>query len=78
MALMKNEHLVGLLEVKSIIGDEETNGLSHPSFLPFPQTMVSKVIEFQYPWHLQCHLDQTAQIGPDALDEEGGIEKKCI
>ena len=76
--LTMNEHSDGLLEVEGIIGDEGTNSLSHPGFLPLPQTVVSKVIEVQYPQCLRCHLDQTAQMGPDALDEEGGIEKKCI
>ena len=75
--LMMNEHPDGLLDV-SVIGDEGTNNLGHHSFLPLPQTMVSKVIEVQYPWHLQCHLDWTAQMGPDVLDKEGGIEKKCV
>ena len=76
--LMKNKHPNGLPEAKGIIGDEGTSDLSHPSFLPLPQTMVLKVIEDQYPWHLRCHVNQTAQMGPDILDEVGGIEKKCI
>ena len=67
-----------LLEAEGIIGDEGTSDLSHPSFLPLPQTMVSKAIEVQYPWHLYCHLNQTAQMGQDILDEVGGIKKKCI
>ena len=78
VVLTMNNHPDGLLEVEGIIGDEGTNDLGYPSFLPLPQTMVSKVIEVQYPWHLQCHLDQTAQTGPDILDEVGGIKKKCI
>ena len=76
--LMMNEHPNSLLEAKGIIGDGGTSDLSHPSFLPLPQTVVLKAIEFQYPWHLQCHLDQSAQMGPDILDKVGGIEKKCI
>ena len=77
MVLMMNEHPNGLLEAKGIIGDEGTSNLGHPSFLPLPQTMVSKAIEVHYPWCLQCHLSQTTQMGPDILDETGGIKKKC-
>ena len=76
--LMMNEHPAGLLEVEGIIGDEGTNDLGHPSFPPLHQTMVLKVIEVQYPWRLQCHLNWTTQMGPDILDEEGGIKKKHI
>ena len=76
--LMMTEHPAGLLEVEGIIGDEGTNDLGHPSFLPLPQTVVSKVIEVQYPWHLRCHLNQTAQMGPGVLDEVGGLKKKCV
>ena len=75
--LTMNDHPDGLLEAKGIIGDEGTSDLSHPSSLPLPQTMVSKVIEVQYPWHLQYHLNQTAQMSPDILDEVEGIERKC-
>ena len=75
---MTNEHPNGLLEAEGIIGDKGTSDLGHPGFLPLPQTMVSKVIEVQYLWHLQCHLNQTTQTGPDVLDEVGGIKKKCI
>ena len=50
--LMTNNHPDGLLEAVGIIGDEGTNDLGHPGFLPLPQTMVSKVIEVQYPWCL--------------------------
>ena len=78
MALIMNEHPDSLLENEGIIGDVGTSNLGHPGFLPLPQTMVLKVIEVKYPWHLRCHLDWTAQMGPDILDEVGGIEKKCI
>ena len=74
---MMNNHPDGLPEAKGIKGDEGTNDLGHPSFLPLPQTMVLKVIEVQYPWHLRCHLDRTAHMGPDILDEVEGIERKC-
>ena len=76
--LMMNEHLDCLLEAKGIIGDKGTSNLGHPGSLPLPQTMVSKVIGVHYPWHLQCHPGWTAVIDLDALDEGGGIEKKCI
>ena len=75
---MMDEHPDGLPEAKGIIGDEGTSDPCHPSFLPLPQTTVSKVIEVHYPLHLQCHPGQTNQTGPDILDEAGGIEKKCI
>ena len=52
VVLMMNDHPSGLLEAEGIIGDEGTSSLSHPSFLPLPQTVVSKVIEVQYPRHL--------------------------
>ena len=78
MVLIMDEHPNSLPEAKGIIGDEGTSDPGHPGFLPLPQTVVSKVIEVHYPWHLQCHLSQTAQTDPDALDEEGGIMKKCI
>ena len=78
MALKMNEHPNDLLEAKGIIGDEGTSDLSHPSFLPLPQTMVLKAIEVHYPWHLQCYPGQTAQTDPDTLDKVGGIEKKCV
>ena len=78
MVLTTNDHPDDLLEAMGIIGDEGTNDLGHPSFLPLPQTVVSKVIEVQYPWHLQCHLNRTAQMGPDILDEVEGIERKHV
>ena len=78
MVLMMDEHPNGLPEAEGVIGDEGTSNLGHPRFLPLPQTMVSKVIEVYYPWHLQCHPSWTTQAGPDFLDEAGGIEKKCI
>ena len=76
--LTMNKHPDGLLEAEGIIGDRGTSDLGHPGFLPLPQTMVWKVIEVQYPRHLRCHLNQTAQTGPDILDEVGGIKKKHV
>ena len=75
---MMNEYPDGLLKAKGAIGDEGTSDLGHLSFLPLPQTMVSKVIEVHYPQHLQCHLSWTTQTGPDVPDEAGGIEKRCV
>ena len=75
---MMNEHPNGLLEAEGIIGDDRTSNLGHPSFPPLPQTVVSKVIEVHYPWCLQCHPGWTTWMDPNALDEGGGIEKKCI
>ena len=74
---MKDKPLDGLPEAESIIGDGETNNLSHTGS-PLLQTVASKVIEAQYPWHLQYHPGQIAQIDPDVLDEAGGIEKKHV
>ena len=76
MILMMDEHPNGLLEAEDTIGDRGTSNLGHPGFLPLPQIMVSKVIEVHYPWCLQCHPSQTAQEGPDILDEVEGIKKK--
>ena len=76
--LTMNYHPNSLLGAMGIIGDEGTNDLGHPSFLPLFQTVVSKVIELQYPWHLRCHLDRTTQMGPDILDEVEGIERKHV
>ena len=78
MVLMMNEHPNSLPEAKGIIGDGGTSNLGHRSFLPLPQTMVSKVIEVHYPQHLQYHPSQTAQMDPDVLDEAGDIKKKCV
>ena len=78
VALMMNKHPDCLLEVEGVIGGKGTSNLSHPSFLPLPQTMVSKVIEVQYPQCLRCHLNWTTQTSPHALDEEGSIKKKCV
>ena len=78
MVLMMCEHPNSLPKTEGIIGEEGTSNPGHLGFLPFPQTVVSKVIEVHHPWHLQCHPGQTAQMDPDALDKGGGIEKKCI
>ena len=77
MILKMDEHPNGLLEAKGIIRDGGTSDLGHPGFLPHPQIMVLKAIEVHYPRHLQCHPGWTTQMGPDILDEVGGIKKKC-
>ena len=75
---MKDEPLDGLLEAKGIIGDGETSDLSHPGSSPLLQTVVLKVIEVQYPLHLQYHPGQITGMDPDVLDEAGGNGKKHI
>ena len=76
MVLMTNKHPDSLSEAKGMIGDEGTSDLGHPNSLPYPQTVVSKVIGAQCPWCLQCHPGQTPQMDPDILDEVGGTRKK--
>ena len=78
MVLMKDKPLIGLPEAKGVIGDGETSDLGHPGSTPLLQTMALKVIEAHYPWHLQYHPGQIAQIDLDVLDEAGGIEKKHV
>ena len=53
--LMKDEPLNGLPKAEGVIGDGETSNLSHPGSPPLLQTMALKVIEVQYPRHLQYH-----------------------
>ena len=77
MALMINKHPDSLPKAEGIIGDEGTSNLGHPSSLPFPQTVVLKVIGVHCLQHLQCHASQTTQMDPDVLDEIGGTKKKC-
>ena len=74
---MMNDQPNSLREANGIIGDEGINDLGHLGFLTLHQTVVSKVIEVQYPWCLRCHLDQTIQMDPDILDEVEGIKRKC-
>ena len=76
MVLTTNKHPNSLPKAEGIIGDEGTNNLSHPSSLPLPQTMVSKVIGVHCLWHLQCHPGLTTQMDQDVLDEIGGTEEK--
>ena len=76
--LTEDEPLDGLPEAEGIIGDGETSDLGHLGSLPLLQTMASKVIEAQYPWHLECHPVQITLMDPDILEETGGIEKRHI
>ena len=78
MVLTKDKPLDSLPEAKGIIGDRETSDLSHRGSPPLLQTMASKVIEAQYPRHLQYHPVQIARMDPDVLDEAGGIKKRHV
>ena len=78
MVLMKDEPLNGLPQAKGIIRDGETSDLSHPGSPLLLQTVALKVIEVHYPWCLQYHPGQIAQMDLDTLDEAGGIEKKHV
>ena len=78
MVLMEDEPLDGLPKAEGIIGDGETSDLSHLGSPPLLQIMALKVIEAQYPWHLQCHPIQIARMDPDILEEAGGIEKRHV
>ena len=74
--LTTNKHPDSLPEAEGIIGNKGTSDLGHPSSLPLPQTVASKVIGVHCLQHLQCHPSQTAQMDPDILDEIGGTEKE--
>ena len=78
MVLMKDEPLDSHPKAEGIIGDGETSNLGHPGSPPLLQTVASKVIEAQYPWHLQYRPSQIAQMDPDVLDKAGGTEKKYV
>ena len=75
---MEDEPLDGLPKAKGIIGDRETSNLGHLGSLPLIQTVALKVIEAQYPRHLQCHPVQIAQMDLDILEEAEGIEKRHV
>ena len=75
---MEDEPLDSLPKAKGIIGDGETSDLGHLGSPPLLQIMASKVIEAQYPWHLQCHPIQITWMDPDFLEEAGGIKKRHI
>ena len=75
---MKDKPLDGLPKAKGIIGDGETRNLGHLGSPPLLQTMALKVIEAQYPWHLQCHPVQITRMDLDVLEEAGGIEKRQV
>ena len=75
---MKDEPLDVLSEAEGIIGDGGTSNLGHVGspLLLLLQTVSSKAIGVQYPWHLQYHPSQITRMDPDILDEVGGIKKK--
>ena len=75
---MEDKPLDGLPKAEGIIGDRETSDLGHPGSPPLLQTVALKVIEAQYPLHLQYHGSQIAWTDPDILDEVGGVERKHI
>ena len=75
---MEDEPLDGLPKAEGIIGYGETSDLGHLGSLPLLQTVALKVIEAQYPQHLQCHPIQITQMDLDILEEAGGIEKRHI
>ena len=75
MVLTEDKPLEGLPKAKGVIGDGETSDHSSHPLLP---TVASKVIEAQYPWHLQCHPIQITQMDPDILEEAGGIERRHV
>ena len=77
-SVMEDEPLDGLPEDKGIIGDGETSDHGHLDSLPLLQTVASKVIEAQYPWHLQCHPVQITWMDPDVLEQAGGIKKRHV
>ena len=66
---MKGEPLDGLPEAKGIIGDGETSDLSHLGSPPLLQIMASKVIEAQYPLHLQYHGSRCSRRGSRHQEE---------
>ena len=76
--LMMDRPLNGLPEAAGITEGGEIRDHGHPGFYPLLQTEVSKAIKVPDPWHLQCHPSQTTQMGPDILDEAGGIKKRPI
>ena len=75
MVLTKDKPLDSLPKAEGVIGDGETSNLSHLGSPPLLQTVVSKVIEAQYPWYLQYHPIQIAQMDLDILDKAGGIKR---
>ena len=75
---MEDEPLDGLLKAEGIIVDRETSNLGHLGSPPLLQTVALKVIEAQYPRHLQYHPIQITQMDPDILEEAGGIEKRHV
>ena len=75
---MEDEPPDSLPKAKGVIGDRETNNLSHLGSPPLLQTVALKVIEARYPRCLQYHPIQIALMDLDALEEVGGIEKRPV
>ena len=78
MVLMEDEPLDSLPKAEGIIGDRETSDLGHLGSPPLLQTMASKVIEAQYPRHLQYHPIQITWMDLDILEEAGGTKKRHV
>ena len=74
----EGQTLDSLPKAKGIIGDGETSNLGHPGSPPLLQTVALKVIEAQYPWHLQYHPSQITRMDLDIPDKAGGTEKRHI
>ena len=75
---MEDEPLDSLPEAEGIIGDGKTSNLSHLGSPSLLQIVALKVVEAQYPWHLQCHPIQITWMDLDILEEAGGIEKRHV
>ena len=68
MVLTEDEPPDSLPKAEGIIGDRDTSNLGHLGSLPLLQTVALKVIEAQYPQHLQYHPFQITQMDLDALE----------
>ena len=75
---MEDEPLDDLPKAEGITGDGETSDLGHLGSPPLLQTVASKVIEAQYPRHLQYHPIQIAWMDLDVLEEARGIEERHV
>ena len=75
---MEDKPVDGLPEAEGIIRDGETSNLGHLGSPPLLQTMALKVIEAQYPQHLQYHPIHITRMDLDILEEVGGIEKRHV
>ena len=71
-----HSHLTSPPEAKNTIGDGETRGLNHLSFLHLPQIVVSRAIGVRYQQCLQCCPDLITQMGQGIPDEVDNTERK--